>query len=167
MSLATTPRLGLPLLAAGQAQKEIVHNEALALADMLMQPLAESLDRNDPPSAALPGQTWVVGDAPTGAWAGHARAIAGWGEGGWRFVPAVEGLSVTLRSPGSGAIFRDGSWREGVVEAREIRVDGVRVTGPRRAAISTPSGGATVDAEARSAVAAILAALRAHGLIST
>jgi len=166
MTIATTPRLGLPLLAAGQAQKEIVHNEALALADLLMQPLAESLGRNDPPSAPVLGQIWILGDAPTGAWAGHAKAVAGWSEGGWRFIPAAEGLHLWLRDTGCRAVHRAGTWQQGVIEAAEIRIGGVRVTGARQAAISTPSGGTIVDVQARDALAAILAALRSHGLIS-
>ena len=32
-----TPHLGLPLLAAGQAQKHVTHNEALTLLDALAQ----------------------------------------------------------------------------------------------------------------------------------
>ncbi|MGL4312420.1 MAG: DUF2793 domain-containing protein, partial [Sphingomonas sp.] len=32
----TTSRLALPLLAAGQAQKEMFHNEALALIDLAL-----------------------------------------------------------------------------------------------------------------------------------
>jgi hypothetical protein len=37
--------------------------------------------------------------------------------------------------------------------------------GPRQPGIAPPAGGATLDVEARSAIAAILAALTAHGLI--
>lgn len=37
----------------------------------------------------------------------------------------------------------------------------------QQAAISNPAGGATVDAEARTAIIAILDAMRAHGLINT
>jgi hypothetical protein len=40
------------------------------------------------------------------------------------------------------------------------------VVGPQAAAIADPDGGAVVDGEARTAIAAILAALRSHGLIA-
>jgi hypothetical protein len=41
------------------------------------------------------------------------------------------------------------------------------VVGPRQAAVAAPSGGTVIDAESRTALVAILAALRAHGLIAT
>lgn len=37
--------------------------------------------------------------------------------------------------------------------------------GTRQAAITNPTGGATVDAEARTAITAVITALEAHGLI--
>ena len=58
-----------------------------------------------------------------------------------------------------------------LVDGRSLRtglfVDGEQVVGTRAEAIASPAGGATVDAEARTAVSQILAALRTHGLIDT
>jgi hypothetical protein len=58
-----------------------------------------------------------------------------------------------------------------LVDGRSVRtglfVDGDQVVGGRAAGISDPSGGVTVDAEARSAVEQILGTLRQHGLIET
>lgn len=39
--LSTTSRWQLPLLAVGQTQKEVTHNEALARVDALLVPAAE------------------------------------------------------------------------------------------------------------------------------
>lgn len=47
------------------------------------------------------------------------------------------------------------------------RIGGVQVVGARRPAIGDPSGGTTIDAEARAALTAILGALRTHGLIAS
>jgi hypothetical protein len=56
-----------------------------------------------------------------------------------------------------------------MIDGRSLRtglfVDGEQVVGSRRAAIASPSGGATIDAEVRTAVSQILGALRTHGLI--
>ena len=46
------------------------------------------------------------------------------------------------------------------------KVDGVHVVGNRGAAVVDATGGATIDAEARTAINNLLARLRAHGLIA-
>lgn len=113
----------------------------------------------------MDGQCFVVADGATGAWAGNDGALAAFTEGGWRFVAASEGLRALNRASGETLLRRNGSWESGVVRAQEVRVGGQIVVRERQAAVATPSGGATVDAECRSAVVALLAALQAHGLI--
>lgn len=161
----STRRLGLPLLWAGQAQKESTHNEALALLDLAVAAGVKAVGVNAPPADAAPGEAWVIGDAPVGVWAGRARALAGMTGGGWRFVAPFEGLSVWIAPEKLQARFVNGGWIVGDVHARRVLVEGVAVLGPRRPAIADPAGGAAVDAEARAGLAAVLAALRAHGLI--
>ncbi|WP_431469431.1 DUF2793 domain-containing protein [Sphingosinithalassobacter sp. LHW66-3] len=164
MSAESTPRLTLPLLAAGQAQKEMFHNEALARLDLLVQGSAEDMGAEIPPEDPEPGQAWVLGADPTGAWAGHAHALAGWTEGGWRFAAPREGTRVWVAQEGAFALFSGGSWTIGEVRGRVV-VEGHQVVGRRGAAIGDPAGGTTVDVEARIALSAVLAAMRAHGLI--
>jgi hypothetical protein len=48
-----------------------------------------------------------------------------------------------------------------------VIVDGQQVVGSRASAISQPSGGSTIDSEARATIGQILTALRTHGLIET
>lgn len=55
----------------------------------------------------------------------------------------------------------------GAVDATEYRVSGTKVVGGQGAAVADASGGATIDAEARTAINALLARVRAHGLIAT
>ncbi len=93
-----TARFALPFIAAGQAQKEVFHNEALTRVDVLLQPVVEAVGLDAPPASPATGQCWVVGAAPTGAWAGQAQSIAAWTEGGWRFVaPLVATSAVVAR----------------------------------------------------------------------
>lgn len=47
------------------------------------------------------------------------------------------------------------------------KVDDTQVLTNRQSAIPNPTGGATVDAEARTAIISILTAMRTHGLITT
>jgi len=167
MSDGTTARLGLEQILPGQAQKEVSHNEALALLDLLVQPVVQDAGLDTPPGSPLPGQAWIVGTAPTGDWAGHAGALAGWTDGGWRFAPPFEGMAAWSVQSGTIARFSGGVWASGVLRGTVVMVDGEAVVGPRQPAITTPSGGATIDAEARVALAAILAALRTHGLVES
>ncbi len=90
-----TARLKLPTIRPGQAQKETSQNEALTLSDVLVQ-AAISLGTTVPPSAPVAGQNWVIGSTPSGAWAGQAGRLAGWTDGGWRFVEPTEGMMVWL-----------------------------------------------------------------------
>lgn len=48
----------------------------------------------------------------------------------------------------------------------EYRVDGVKVVGSRGSAIADPTGGSVIDAQARTTLGLILAAIRGHGLIA-
>lgn len=160
-------RLKLPLLATGQAQKETTHNEALALVDMLMQPVVIVVAPSAIPSSPLFGQCWIVGAGAVGAWAGQDGALACWTTGGWRFAAPFEGMAVWDIASGAIARRTVSQWVTGDVNASVYRVAGVQVAGARQPAINAASGGAVVDVEARIALAAILNALRTHGLIAT
>tara|TARA_Y100000815_G_scaffold183143_1_gene166940 strand:+ start:742 stop:1251 length:510 start_codon:yes stop_codon:yes gene_type:complete len=165
MSEFISARLALPLLQAGQSQKEMSHNEALTRIDIACQAAVEAVQSDTPPPDPLPGQCWIVGTDPSDAWSGHAGALACWTAGGWRFVEPQEGMSAWDRGAQVPALFRDGSWRIGEVHGRLI-VDGQQLVGPRLAAIGNPEGGTQVDAEAREVIAQVLAAMREHGLIA-
>ena len=162
----TTSRLTLPLLASGQAQKEIWHNEALMLLDGLVQPVVQAVAPASVPSSPALGQCWIVGLAPSGDWAGHAKALACWTAGGWRFVAPFEGMQGWSIADGVPVRFEGGSWVIGQVVVSAVRIGGNQVLGARQGAISDPTGGTVIDVESRLALLAILGALRTHGLIS-
>jgi Protein of unknown function (DUF2793) len=132
--------------------------------DLLTQAAAEAIGANVPPRDPLPGRCWIIGDAPEGDWQGHAGEVAGWTEGGWRFVAPPEGMRLWLGQGAGHALFANGDWHAGEVHGRLV-VEGKRVVGARAAAIPEPEGGTVVDAAARAAISAVLAALRTHGLI--
>jgi HK97 family phage prohead protease len=116
---------------------------------------------------AVAEECWIVGNAPTGDWAGHAEAIACYGSGGWRFLEPVPGM-LAWSLPDSRWVWHDGNnWISGDWPVAGVSVAGVRILGPQRPAIASPTGGSTIDAEARTALAAVLVSLRAHGLIAS
>ena len=165
--MQSTSRLAIPLLSPGQAQKELFHNEALQLLDTLVAPAVEQVERDDPPSSPSEGECYIVGSSPTGEWVGYEQAIAANTAGGWRFISPTEGMSVWVKADRVFAFYRDGQWENGIVDASRLQVGGVQVVGAQVAAVADPAGGATVDVEARTAIAAVTAALRAHGLVAS
>lgn len=163
--MTNSPRLGLPFILPGQTQKELFHNEALQRLDLLVQPVASAVSLNAPPANPIEGQTFIIGQEPTGAWQGLANHVAGWTEAGWMFVAPFRGLTVMLQA-GESARFDGTNWQIGIAHLSEVRVNGTRVLGAQQPPILLPSGGALSDIEARSAIAAIVSALQQHGLIA-
>lgn len=144
---ARTPRHALPYLFPGQAQKEAFVNEALARIDGLVQPSVID-QRAAPPAAPLAGNCHIVAPAATGAWSGRDAALATWAGSQWLFARPVAGALVFDAGSGCYAVFDDA---EGWLRAP---------TPP------LPAAGATQDAEARAAIAAIIDGLRILGLFA-
>lgn len=136
MSNLKTAYCGFPLLAAGQAQKEITHNEALTLADALISGAVEAGPLNAPPSAPTSGQMWIVGDNPSGSWAQAAGQLALWTQGGWRFLSPHPGQRLWDKTSGRFIWYRESAWTQTVT-------------------LNQVTGGTVVDTEAREALVTI------------
>lgn len=90
-----SPRFALPMLFAGQAQKEVYVNEAHARIDALMHCAIEGL-ANTAPATPANGTVWLINTAPTGEWAGQAGKLACRQDGMWVFVSPKDGMSVQI-----------------------------------------------------------------------
>jgi len=143
--VSTSPRYELPLLFAGQSQKEFFVNEAHARLDALLHPAVEG-ETNDPPASPAEGECWLVADAPTGAWEGHAGSLACWSANDWLFIAPRAGMRLYDLLSGQMRLYRGGAWS--IAEPPTV-----------------PSGGTMVDAEARAAIAGLRAALAAAGIV--
>jgi hypothetical protein len=161
----STPRLGLPFILPGQAQKELFHNEALLRLDAALIPAAEAGPRADPPANPEDGQCWVVAAGASGAWSGQDHKLAARSEGGWRFVAPQPGMTVWNRADGTPMQWDGGAWSDGTLICSGLVVAGQQVVGSRRPAVPSPSAGTIIDAEARAAIEAVIATLMSHGLI--
>jgi Protein of unknown function (DUF2793). len=109
--MTTSADFGLPFIALQQAQPEVTHNEALYLLQALLNGVIDR-GQNAPP-AALDGDAFIVGAAPTGAWAGRANCVAIYTAGGWRFVPGSDSngspIVMGARQKGMHVVLRGGS----------------------------------------------------------
>lgn len=142
-----TPRFAIPLLASGQAHKELFHNEALSRVDFLMHPIVQSIETDPANVVPVAGQAWLVGSGGVNAWLDHDDEIAGWTGSGWLFFAPPTSMRVYIESEDIFAIYR-GSWQ-------------------MHASIGSPAAGAVIDVEARSAIDSILDALLTHGIVQS
>lgn len=164
--MSSSIRFNLPFLAPGQAQKELYHNEALQLLDIIVAACVEEPPLSTPPSDPQSGASYLVAVGAAGAWSGFDDHIAAFTDGGWQFVAPQEGLQAMVRSTGSMAQYRDGAWQIGRLLGSELLLDGQRVVSARGAAVAGPMGGSVIDTQARGTIQAILNRLQEHGLIA-
>lgn len=141
---STTPAHDLPLLFAGQSQKEFFVNAAFSRCDALLHPVIEGEIATEP-VAPEEGQGWLVAQNASGAFAGRTGMLAVRQSGAWQFFSPSDGMRLFDRSTGQQVLFA-GHWRR---------------AGP----LDPPSGGQTVDAEARTAINQIIAAMSHCGII--
>lgn len=87
----TTARLGLPIMAAAQAQKHVTYNEALQILDSITQLVLNGMNSETPPTSPSQGELHALGQSPTGAWQNQAGALAQWQNGQWIFIAPQEG----------------------------------------------------------------------------
>ncbi|NCP48054.1 MAG: DUF2793 domain-containing protein [Sphingomonadales bacterium] len=147
MALLETERFKLPLLATGQAHKELFHNEALVRADFLIHPCVQAIETDPAAVVAVAGQAWIVGPDATGDWLDHDDQIAGWTGNGWLFISPSPLMRVYIEALDSFAVYRT-SW---------LLAD----------AVASPAAGSVVDVEARIAIDSILTALKAQGIVKS
>lgn len=142
---STTPRFDLPLLFQGQAQKEFFVNESFMLVDALLHATVKGVT-SAPPAVPAPGDCWLVGADPSGAWAGKTNCLASFTGSTWVFAAPRGGMRAFDLALDQYRTFA-GSWNAPVTPA-------------------APQGGATIDAEARNALNQLIAALRSAGILA-
>lgn len=163
--MTQTDRFALPLIDTGQAQKDITHNEAIAALDALLHLAVRSRSLATPPAAPTTGDAWIVPATASGAWTGRADAIAVAETGGWRFVGSRAGMLAWIADEGLWARFEAG-WQADAWPVAALQVGARRLFAAPAAAVTGPTGGVTVDTQARATLTALLAALHDQGVIA-
>lgn len=105
-----TPRLGLPLVAANQAQKHVPVNEALIALDALVQISVLGRSLTHPPEKAVAGDRYIVGQGASDVWTGKDGWIACF-NAGWTFTQALEGWLVWDAGAKELLIYSGESWQ--------------------------------------------------------
>ena len=140
-----TPAIGLPLLVAGQAQKEFFVNQSLCMLDALHgRTVLASLPA--PPATAADGECFRVTGPATAAWAEYEDRVAVMIGGDWHFISPQDGMHIFDKAAGHTLVFRS-TW-----ETANAPV--------------SPSGGSVIDAEARAAIGQLVLALQTIGVLN-
>lgn len=120
-----SPRFGLPYILPSQAQKHVTHNEAIEALDTMLHLTVQTRDAETPPAAPQQGQTWALGAAPIGDWAGQAGKIAHWDGLGWLFLDPAAGMRAWDVSVSTLVAYDGTDWRS--ISGDLQNVDGVGV----------------------------------------
>ena len=108
--MSDTAFLGLPLIAADQAQKHVTHNEALQILDLAVQLAVKRRDLATPPVSPAEGDRYIVAAGATGAWSGHAQEIAVRRSGAWAFQTPAPGWRAWVEEEEALVAFDGGGW---------------------------------------------------------
>jgi hypothetical protein len=123
--MSATPRLLIPLLAAGQAQKHVTLNDALLRLDALLHLAVLDRDLGAPPALPPDDGMWIVGPGAAGAWAGRTGQVAIRDEGGWRFELPRPGWRAHVADENLVVIWTGAAWVSSteVVQADRIGIN--------------------------------------------
>lgn len=109
--MTDTPRLSLPLLAAGQAQKHVTHNDALMRLDGLIHLTVDSRTQTAPPASPTDLSAYIVPAAGTGAFAGRTDQVALFEDGGWTFLVPRAGWQAWVIDEAEHNLWTGTEWR--------------------------------------------------------
>ncbi len=142
---SATPNIGLPLLIAGQAQKEFFLNQSLAIMDSLHR-RSVTASQAAPPANADEGECYRVTAPASQGWEGCEDHIAIRIGGSWHLVAPREGMFLFDNAADQILLYQSG-WRVASTPA-------------------IPASGTVVDAEARAAIGQLIEALREVGIFA-
>lgn len=110
--MADTANLILPLMSAAQSQKHLTHNDAIKKLDTVVQLSVKSSVLTAPPGSPVEGDRYIVGSAPTGAWAGKDLNVTSYLDGVWVFFPPRLGWIAFDENANALKIWNGSAWTD-------------------------------------------------------
>ena len=107
--MTTTTNLGITLVEASQAQKEVTINDGFICLDALMGNAVLDKDLATPPASPADGDVYIIAAGGTDAWSGHDNNITYFSQI-WRFIVPTTGMRVWLRDESQYYTFDGSSW---------------------------------------------------------
>jgi hypothetical protein len=143
----TTPRSGLPLLAAAQAQKHVTHNEALVQLDALLYARILDRDLTAPPASPADGDAYLVKAGATGLWTGQNGKLAAALDGAWRFYPPFTGLSLYVADEQKLIVFDGSAWLDyaAILTLQNVPLIGINTTADTTTRLAVKSSALLFD----------------------
>jgi hypothetical protein len=108
--MSETVHLGLPAIAAAQAQKHVSHNEALRILDALVMLSVKDRDLSEPPESPADGDRYLVKPAGGGGFAGKDDQIAHFRDGAWTFHIPKSGWLCYVEDEETPLIYDGEAW---------------------------------------------------------
>jgi hypothetical protein len=109
-----TPKAGLSLMPTNTKNNEQIYNEGLILFESLLYRGVASQSETDPSSLTpADGDAWLLPDGSpnvVGEWVGHEGNVAVYYSGGWRYIPAGEGLTLWVVDESKSVQYQNGVW---------------------------------------------------------
>lgn len=85
-------------------------NANLKRLDALTQLAVKDKDLNSAPGSPVAGDRYIVGNSPTGAWSGQAKAVAVWMDAAWTFYPPKVGWQAWVEDESVFYVFNGIIW---------------------------------------------------------
>lgn len=109
--MLTTIQWELPMLTAGQAQKEVTHNEALVAIDRLLHPSVVSRRLAEPDPSPKTGDCYIVNEQAIGEWLGKSNVLASFNGFGWTYTSPRQGCLAWVADERSLFVYDSGGWQ--------------------------------------------------------
>jgi hypothetical protein len=152
----TTPLLGFTLWDALITEPDLIYNDSFRKTDVLVAGFIVSRTTDAEPGAPTEGDAYIMTGSASGTdWATFdEHDIAVFSGAVWKQYAPGGRVQMLVDDDNEIVYWTGSAWAVGVVLTADSK-------------INDPAGGGTVDAEARTAINAIIDALESHGITAT